>query len=138
MIVLGQSSFKIECNSPCLPPWWQQQQFLQIKCYCYILKWFLTKKNLFLNNFTKHSYNFLNLWLQSLKLHFRIYWPENFKIRIFINYIDSIENIWQNSLVRINFHWPWSTGPLLMSMTVTSAYFVAKILYLKQTYLKIM
>jgi hypothetical protein len=25
-------------------------------------------------------------------------------------YIDSIEKIWQKSLVRINFHWPWSTA----------------------------
>jgi hypothetical protein len=33
-------------------------------------------------------------------------------------YIDSIEKIWQKSLVRINFHWPWVTGPLLKSMTV--------------------
>ena len=31
-------------------------------------------------------------------------------------YIDSIENIWQKSLVRINFDWPWATGPLLKSM----------------------
>ena len=27
------------------------------------------------------------------------------------------EKIWQKSLVRINFHWPWATGPLLKSMT---------------------
>ena len=26
-------------------------------------------------------------------------------------YIDSIEKIWQKSLVRINFHWLWATGP---------------------------
>jgi hypothetical protein len=32
-------------------------------------------------------------------------------------YIDSIEKIWQKSLVQINFHWPWATGPLLKSMT---------------------
>ena len=32
-------------------------------------------------------------------------------------YIDSIEKIWQKSLFRINFHWPWATGPLLKSMT---------------------
>ena len=32
-------------------------------------------------------------------------------------YIDSIEQIWQKSLVRINFHWPWATRPLLKSMT---------------------
>ena len=32
-------------------------------------------------------------------------------------YIDSIEKIWQKSLVRINFHWPWATGPLLKSKT---------------------
>ena len=25
-------------------------------------------------------------------------------------YIDSIEKIWQKSLVRINFHWPWATA----------------------------
>ena len=31
--------------------------------------------------------------------------------------IDSIEIIWQKSLVRINFHWPWATRPLLKSMT---------------------
>ena len=54
-------------------------------------------------------------YMQSSKLDFRIYWPENFKIRIFI---DSIEKIWQKSLVRINFHWPWATGPLLKSMAV--------------------
>ena len=51
---------------------------------------------------------------QFSKLDFRIYWPENFKIRIFV---DSIEKIWQKSLVRINFHWPWATGSLLKSMT---------------------
>jgi hypothetical protein len=32
-------------------------------------------------------------------------------------YIDSIDKIWQKSLVRINFHWPWATRPLLKSMT---------------------
>ena len=32
-------------------------------------------------------------------------------------YKDSIEKFWQKSLVRINFHWPWATGPLLKSMT---------------------
>jgi hypothetical protein len=32
-------------------------------------------------------------------------------------YIDSTEKNWQKSLVRINFHWPWATGPLLKSMT---------------------
>ena len=32
-------------------------------------------------------------------------------------YIDSIEKFGQKSLVRINFHWPWATGPLLKSMT---------------------
>ena len=53
---------------------------------------------------------------QSSKLDFRIYWPENF-LNI---YIDSIEKIWQKSLVRINFHWPWASGPLLKSMTVES------------------
>jgi hypothetical protein len=31
--------------------------------------------------------------------------------------IDSIEKNWQKSLVRINFHWPRATGPLLKSMT---------------------
>ena len=37
-------------------------------------------------------------------------------------YIDSIEKIWQKSLVRINFHWQWATGPLLKSMTtITTA-----------------
>ena len=32
-------------------------------------------------------------------------------------YIDSIEKNWQKSLVRINFYWPWATGPLLKSLT---------------------
>lgn len=31
--------------------------------------------------------------------------------------IDSIEKIWPNSVVQINFHWPWAIGPLLTSMT---------------------
>ena len=32
-------------------------------------------------------------------------------------YIDSIEKFGQKSLVQINFHWSWATGPLLKSMT---------------------
>jgi hypothetical protein len=51
--------------------------------------------------------------------------PSVFEIRLLLArkiqnkniYIDSIEKIWQKSLVRINFHWPWATGPLLKSMT---------------------
>jgi hypothetical protein len=39
------------------------------------------------------------------------------KLQNYNIYIDSIEKIWQKSLVRINFHWPWDTGPLLKSMT---------------------
>jgi hypothetical protein len=42
-------------------------------------------------------------------------WPSLVKIR----YTDSIEKIWQKSLVWINFHWPWATGPLLKSMIAT-------------------
>ena len=34
-----------------------------------------------------------------------------------IEYIDSIEKIWQKSLVRINFDWPWATVPQLKSIT---------------------
>ena len=41
------------------------------------------------------------------------------KLQNYNIYIDSIEKIWQKSLVRINFHWPWATGPLLKSMTAT-------------------
>ena len=38
------------------------------------------------------------------------------KLQNYNIYIDSIEKIWQKSLVRINFHWPWAAEPLLKSM----------------------
>jgi hypothetical protein len=31
--------------------------------------------------------------------------------------VSNIEKIWQKSLVRINFHWTWATGPLLKLLT---------------------
>ena len=40
-------------------------------------------------------------------------------------YIDSIEKIWQQSLVRINFHWPWATAK------VDDWYSIRLFLYLK-------
>ena len=50
-------------------------------------------------------------------------------------YIDSIKKNWQKSLVRINFHWPWATGPLLKSMTgylkISSLYTIYSSLTLK-------
>jgi hypothetical protein len=39
------------------------------------------------------------------------------KLQNYNIYIDSIEKNWQKSLIRINFHWPWATGPPLKSMT---------------------
>ena len=50
-------------------------------------------------------------------------------------YIGSIKKNWQKSLVRINFHWPWATGPLLKSMTgylkISSLYTIYSSLTLK-------
>ena len=40
------------------------------------------------------------------------------KLQNYNIYTDYIEKIWQKSLVRIYFHWPWATEPLLKSMIV--------------------
>ena len=60
-----------------------------------------------LTTYTVFEIRLLNLLARKLK---------NWSIYIYIDSI-SIEKIWQKSLVRINFHWLWATGPLLKSMT---------------------
>jgi hypothetical protein len=58
------------------------------------------------------------------------------KLQNYNTYIDSIEKIWQKSLVRINCHWLWATGPLLKSMTavVVSSNTVHGSVYMIQHY----
>ena len=48
--------------------------------------------------------------IQSSKLDFRIYWPENLFIQILLKKFG--KSHWSGSI-----HWPWATGPLLKSMT---------------------